>query len=152
VGIVHRSKEQIVTAVQASGRRMTRQRSAIIEYLDGRDDHPSARQIFAAVQTGESQMSLATVYNTLATLVELGLLKEMEFETGDNRYDTNLSPHINLVCTACGVITDFDRRPPVSTNEIRRVLGFDTTGIRMEYQGVCAQCRSKAHGLTMEEP
>ena len=138
-------KEEIVATFQTSGRRMTRQRRAVINYLAASHNHPSARQVFAAVHCGESQMSLATVYNTLGTLVELGLIKEMEFEAGDNRYDTNVSPHINLVCTACGVITDFDRKPPVSTNEIRKVLGFETTGIRMEYQGVCATCRSKEH-------
>ena len=144
--------EKIVAAVQASGRRMTRQRLAIIEYLAGRDDHPSARQVFTAVQTAESQMSLATVYNTLATLVDLGFLREMEFEAGDNRYDTNVSPHINLVCTACGDITDLDRRPPISTDEIRKALGFETIGIRMEYQGVCGTCRSKEHDPETEEP
>ncbi len=91
-------------------------------------------------------MSLATVYNTLATLVELGLLKELEFEAEDNRYDTNVSPHINLVCTSCGEISDFERRPPVSSDEIRKALGFETTGIRMEYQGICARCRSETRG------
>jgi len=131
---------------------MTRQRRAIIEYLAASHHHPSARQVFATVQAGESQMSLATVYNTLATLVGLGLLKEMEFEAGDNRYDTNVSPHINLVCTACGVITDFDGKPPVSTDEIRKALGFETTGIRMEYQGVCAPCKSKDRDPDLEEP
>jgi len=125
---------------------------AIIDYLEARDDHPSARQIFAEVKAGEAQISLATVYNTVATLVELGFLEELEFEAEDNRYDTNVSPHINLVCTACGVISDFDRKPPVSTDEIRRSCGFETTGIRMEYQGVCASCRSKDQDPEAEEP
>jgi Fur family peroxide stress response transcriptional regulator len=151
-GILLHTTEKIVAAFQASGRRMTRQRRAIIEYLAASHDHPSARQVFTAVQACESKISLATVYNTLATLVDLGFLKEMEFEARDNRYDTNVSPHINLVCTACGVITDFDRKPPVSTNEIRKVLGFETTDIRMEYQGVCAPCRSKEHDPKTEEP
>ena len=147
----HSSKE-IVAAIHASGRRMTRQRLAIIEYLAGREDHPSARQIFFAVQAAESQMSLATVYNTLSTLVALGFIKEMEFEAEDNRYDTNVSPHINLVCSVCGAITDLDRKPPVSVVEIRRSLGFETTGIRMEYRGVCSTCRSKDHDPESEEP
>jgi len=131
---------------------MTRQRLAIIEYLEGRGDHPSARQIFADVKAGESQMSLATVYNTLATLVEFGFLKELGFEAGDNRYDTNVSPHINLVCTVCRAITDVNRRPPVSIDEIRKTIGFETTAIRLEYQGVCASCRSEDHDPKAGEP
>ena len=131
---------------------MTWQRHAIIGYLAGRGDHPSARQIFTTLQATESPMSLATVYNTLATLVKLGFLREMEFEAEDNRYDTNVSPHINLVCTACGKVTDLNRRPPISAAEIRKALGFETTSIRMEYQGVCAPCTSKDRDPDPEEP
>jgi Fur family peroxide stress response transcriptional regulator len=131
---------------------MTRQRQAIIQCLAGRDDHPSARQIFSDVKAGKSESSLATVYNTLATLVELGFLAEIEFEDEDNRYDTNVSPHVNLVCDACGTITDFDREPPVSAFEIQTSLGFMTTGIRMEYHGVCASCSSKDQSPESEEP
>ena len=131
---------------------MTRQRRDIIEYLAMRADHPSARQVFMAVKNGDSQMSLATVYNTLATLVDLGFLKEIEFEAEDNRYDTNVSPHINLVCSACGAITDLNRKPPVSVDEIRRMLGFETTGIRLEYHGICASCRSNDSDPRSEEP
>ena len=75
----------------------------------------------------------------------------MEFEAGDNRYDTNVSPHINLVCTVCGVITDFEGKPPVSSEDIRKELGFETTDIRMEYQGICARCRLAEHGSETEE-
>jgi len=131
---------------------MTWQRHAIIGYLAGRGDHPSARQIFTTLQATESPMSLATVYNTLATLVKLGFLREMEFEAEDNRYDTNVSSHINLVCTTCGDITDLDRKPPISAEEIRTALGFETTSIRMEYQGACASCTSKNHYPDPEEP
>jgi Fur family peroxide stress response transcriptional regulator len=137
------SSEEIAAAIHASGRRLTRQRQAIIEYLARRVDHPSARQVFTAVRAGDSRISLATIYNTLSTLVELGFIKEIEFEAEDNRYDTNVSPHINLVCSMCGSITDFDRKPPVSADEIRATFGFDTTGIRMEYHGMCASCRLK---------
>jgi Fe2+ or Zn2+ uptake regulation protein len=148
---VFHTSEEIVAAIHASGRRLTRQRQTIIEYLAGRDDHPSARQIFKAMRTGEMPMSLATVYNTLSTLVELGFIKEMEFEAENNRYDTNVSPHINLVCSGCGSIDDLDRRPPVSVAEIRAALGFETTGIRMEYHGICASCRSREIDPDSEE-
>jgi Fur family peroxide stress response transcriptional regulator len=149
---VFHSSEEIVDTIHASGRRITRQRRAIIEYLAGRHDHPSARQIFASVKACESQMSLATVYNTLSTLVELGFITEMEFEAEDNRYDTNVSPHINLVCSICGSITDFDRKPPVSADEIRARLGFETSGIRMEYHGTCASCLPKNTDPRSEKP
>ena len=98
------TRDDIVAALRAAGRRITPQRMAIVEYLAGRSDHPSARQIHHDLEDRMPSVSVATVYNTLASLVELGLLREVEFESADNRYDTNLAPHINLVCTACGAI------------------------------------------------
>jgi Fur family peroxide stress response transcriptional regulator len=146
------SSDEIVAAIHTSGRRLTRQRRVIIEYLAGRHDHPSARQIFAALRAGETPMSLATVYNTLTALVELGFIKEIEFEADNNRYDTNVSPHINLVCSVCGSIADIDRTPPVSADEIQAVFGFETTDIRMEYHGICESCRSEDNDQRSENP
>lgn len=141
-----RTQDDIVAALRASGRRITPQRMAIIEYLAGRPDHPSARQIHHDLEDRKPCVSVATVYNTLASLVELGLLKEMEFESADNRYDTNLTPHINLVCTVCGAIADLVCDPPLSARETCDRVGFETTGMRIEYQGVCNGCRTLAAG------
>lgn len=80
------------------------------------------------------------VYNTLATLVDLELIREIEFEGTDNRYDTNLAPHMNLVCTACGAIIDVDQRLPVSPDMIRRSHGFEVVVLRIECRGICARC------------
>ena len=82
------------------------------------------------------------VYNTLATLVNLGLIREMEFEATDNRYDTNLAPHMNLVCVLCGTIIDVDQRWPVSADTIRRSHGFEVVDLRVEGRGICAKCRA----------
>jgi len=131
-------------ALRDAGCRITRQRIAIIGFLAERDDHPSAWQIFESLRDTESGISLATVYNTLATLVEMGLVREMDFEDTDNRYDTNLAPHINLVCTVCGAIADLHHPLPVSPEEIMQQRGFETADVRMEYRGVCGACRSRS--------
>jgi Fe2+ or Zn2+ uptake regulation protein len=130
-------------ALREAGCRITRQRTAIIELLVGRTDHPSARQIHRALQGRAPGPSLATVYNTLGTLVGLGLIHEMEFGSHDNRYDPNTAPHINLVCTACGRIDDYDHGPPISPAQLERTLGFVTTGCRLDYRGLCAACRTR---------
>ena len=137
------TQDEIVTALRAAGRRITPQRMAIVEYLAGRADHPSARQIRHDLEDRKPRVSVATVYNTLASLVDLGLLKELEFESADNRYDTNLAPHINLVCTACGAIVDVAHQPPLSAREINSRVGFETTEMRIEYHGVCRSCRAR---------
>ena len=50
-------------------------------------------------------IGLATVYNTLRSMTERGLVRELPFNNA-TRFDVNLTPHANLVCTRCGAIED----------------------------------------------
>ena len=133
----------MLSALKKAGFRLTRQRRAIIEFIAGREDHPSARQIFEVLQTMTS-ISFATIYNTLETLVEIDLIKEIDFEHDENRYDTNLTPHLNLVCIKCGSIQDVKFKLPVTPEQIKADTKFTTTNYRLEYMGICAHCENKA--------
>lgn len=135
--------EDFLEVLKKAGFRMTRQRKAIIEYIAGRPDHPSAQQIYRDLQPAQPWLSLATVYNTLNTLVRMGLIKEIDFEHADNRYDTNLKPHINLVCNVCGHITDYMLELPVSSQSLKDKYGFIIKNYRMEYSGICHSCQLK---------
>ncbi len=139
----HYNTEDFLDTLKDAGFRMTRQRKAIIEYIAGRTDHPSAQQIFRALQPTHAWISLATVYNTINTLVNMELIKEIDFEHADNRYDTNLKPHINLVCTVCGNITDYMLELPVSSQTLKNRYGFIIEDYRMEYRGTCDSCQQK---------
>jgi len=134
-----KTKKQILTELKHAGFRITEQRKAIIDFIAGREDHPSARQIYDEIKSSLG-ISFATIYNTLKTLVELELIKEIDFEHSENRYDTNLIPHLNLVCIECGKIEDVDFNLPVSSEEIKTKNNFTTTGYRLEYMGLCARC------------
>jgi Fur family peroxide stress response transcriptional regulator len=133
----------LTEALREAGCRITSQRVAIINYLAGRSDHPSARQIFDALKSAEPGLSLATVYNTLGTLVDLGLINALEFEAADNRYDTHLAPHINLICSECDRIDDLDHSLPVSPEELMERTGFEARDFRIEYRGICNRCLSE---------
>lgn len=140
------TEEKFFGILKEAGFRITKQRRAIVQYLAGRTDHPSAQQIYRDLQSDYSFISLATVYNTINTLVNLGLIKELDFEHSENRYDTNLNPHINLVCTSCGNITDYLLDLPVSYKTIQTKHGFTIEDYRMEYRGICRACNSKIAG------
>ena len=134
--------ENVINEMHAAGYRLTPQRRAILEYLAATDVHPSAKQIFQEVHRIHPDISLATIYNTLATLVRLGHLKMLELEP-DNRYETNLKPHINLICDICGKIQDFEGDLPISSAEVLRRFGFQVLDSRIEYHGVCPACRAR---------
>lgn len=139
---IARSRKELEEAFRAAGCRITRQRKAILDYLASTDAHPSARQVFQEAKKGYPGLSLATVYNTLETLVRLGLLKVMDFQATDNRHETNLHPHINLICTVCGKIQDFEKGLHLHMDTVKKKLGFEVQDYRMEYYGVCAECRA----------
>ncbi len=70
----------------------------------------------------------------------------MELDAVDNRYDTNLSPHINLLCTVRGRIADLDHDLPVSPAEVEEQLDFVTVEVPTEYRGRCGACRDRTRG------
>ncbi len=131
-------------ALRADGCRITRQRSAILEYLAATDTHPSARQVYREVKRSLPEVSLATVYNTLGKLVRMNILKLIDYESLDNRYDRDPGLHINLVCTGCGRIQDLEPGVPASSEEIRAQAGFSVQDVRLEYYGKCAECGTRA--------
>jgi Fur family peroxide stress response transcriptional regulator len=130
-------------ALRSSGCRVTRQRSAILRYIASTNTHPSARQVFEEAKKEYPGLSLATVYNTLETLATMGLVKVMDFQATDNRHETNLLPHINLICTVCGGIHDFHEGVCLHLDSVEKKLGFEVQDYRMEYYGVCAECKAR---------
>jgi Fe2+ or Zn2+ uptake regulation protein len=99
--------------------------------------------ILQSVREKAPQISMSTVYYTLDMLKREGLIKELEFYDRDNRYDVNVSDHINLICRSCGKIEDFTVELPFSSEVIEEQTGFHPEGMRYEYYGYCKKCRRK---------
>ncbi len=136
-------RQEMEQALRAAGYRITGQRKAIVDYLVSTLDHPGAYKIFEEVKKVQPRLSLATVYNTLQVLTMNGLIKMLTFRE-DNRYEANLSFHINLICTSCGRIQDFEAGTNMSPEEVREKMGFEVMTYRMEYHGLCSECKAKA--------
>jgi Fur family transcriptional regulator, peroxide stress response regulator len=130
-------------ALRTAGYRITGQRKAILDYLVSTLEHPGAYKIFEDVKKVQPSLSLATVYNTLHVLTVNGLIKMLTFRE-DNRYEANLSYHINLICTSCGRIQDFEAGTHLSPEEVREKIGFEVMTYRMEYHGLCSECKAEA--------
>ena len=129
-------------ALREAGFRISSQRRAIIDYLASATSHPSARQVFHEVKKKHPALSLATVYNTFGVLARMGLIKVMQFDVSDNRYEPNVAPHINLICTSCGKIADLEEGGQVQPEDIKAKAGFEVFDSRLDYYGLCAECRS----------
>lgn len=120
----------------------TPQRLAILEHLDGNTSHPSAEEIYRSVSRKNPSMSFATVYNTLNTLVQAGVLRELNIDPDRKRYDPDTSDHHHLICTDCRKVVDLFAEIPV---EVPRGLArdFTVTGSHIAFSGICTPCRRK---------
>ena len=90
-----------------SGLKATQQRILILEALAARHgSHPSAEEVFQQLQAANPGISLGTVYKTLETFVEAGLLSQV-FSAGSRRYDLNDQVHGHIYCTQTKQILDY---------------------------------------------
>jgi Fur family peroxide stress response transcriptional regulator len=127
---------------RAKGIKLTPQRLAILEYLDGNTNHPSAENIYIAVKRKFPMMSFATVYKTLETLRQKGDLLELTIDPLRRRYDPDTKPHHHLICITCKIIVDIETELPVSIPDEEKE-GFEVTGNHVEFYGICSGCKSR---------
>ena len=100
------ASETLRRIFEEKGLKVTPQRVVIAEYLMGTESHPTADEVFQAVEATFPAISRATVYNTLNTLVEADLVRAVSTEPGVTRYDANLGSHHHFVDTRTGKIYD----------------------------------------------
>jgi Fur family peroxide stress response transcriptional regulator len=138
-------KSSIISRIKkyrAKGIKLTPQRLAILEYLDGNKNHPSAEDIYKAVKRKFPMMSFATVYKTLETLRQKGDLLELTIDPLRRRYDPDSKPHHHLICIKCKKIVDIDAELPVSLSDEAKD-GFEVTGNHIEFYGICRDCKTR---------
>ncbi|MBI5632704.1 MAG: transcriptional repressor [Nitrospirae bacterium] len=124
------------------GLKLTPQRLAILDFLDGNTDHPSADDIYKAVSVQHPTMSFATVYNTLDTLRGKGQILELTIDPGKKRFDPCTDPHHHLICTSCRRVLDINMTFNLDLPE--DVSGeFRLTGNHIEFYGICPACKDR---------
>lgn len=133
---------EAVEKLKATGVRMTPQRHAILEYLLSSMSHPTADEIYKALEKDFPNMSVATIYNNLRLFKEAGLVRELTYGDASSRFDANMSDHYHIICRRCGKITDFKYPPLIEVEEeAARKTGFQVDSHRMEVYGLCADCQ-----------
>ncbi len=122
------------------GIRLTPQRIAILNYLDGNKNHPSADEIYKAVSKKFSTMSFATVYSTLAALRDAGNVLELTIDPMKKRYDPNTERHHHLICVSCKRVVDILEEFMIQLPGCMK-QDFEVTGNHIEFYGRCPQCK-----------
>lgn len=137
-----RRAEVLSAGLKRAGLRLTRQRLEIVNEIVGSDAHPDVETVYHRVRERDPGVSLDTVYRTVSTLVEHGLIDRVTSTSGAARYDGNPFPHHHFVCTRCGAIYDIEGPGalPASGSPVPPELG-DVETVQVEYRGICTTCR-----------
>lgn len=138
------------------GMKLTPQRLAIFEYLEGNKEHPSAEDIYREVSKRFPTMSFATVYNTLEALRMKGRILELTIDPLKKRFDPNTEPHHHLICLKCKRIVDVHCDFSLTVQDDER-KDFEIIGNHIEFYGICSRCKeakgsqSSEHGAISYE-
>lgn len=138
------AKERLL--FEAHGLRCTRQRSLVFQTLCATQSHPTADELYQSCSEHMPGLSLATVYNALEKLVDVGLVQKLPGvgANGSSRYDATVDDHPHARCTRTGRIADLPEQaadkllrniPKRLIRELEQELGFKVDRIQIELLG-----------------
>ena len=134
--------DAIKQSLESSGLRCTTQRYAVMAFLMDHKGHPTAAEIFAAVNRVDPRSSRATTYNNLRDLVKAGLVCEVAVEGRAGRFDAKGMRHHHFICDRCGSVEDvdwYDVPKPASRSLGKRIV----RECQLIFRGLCMKCARK---------
>ncbi len=131
--------DAIKRSLESNGLRFTAQRYAVMAFLMEYKGHPTAAEIFKAVNRVDPRSSRATTYNNLRDLVKAGLVREVAVEGRAGRFDLEGVQHHHFICDRCGNVEDmewYDVPKPDSRSLGKRVV----RDCQLIFRGFCTNC------------
>lgn len=131
-------------ACRDAGLRLTPQRLVIWGALAGNKEHPTAEMVHNRVKETLPTVSLDTVYRTLSTFEEMGLVTRVQTADDSTRFEPDPTPHHHIICTRCKKVFDFEweefeaQNLPFDSKEIGRIVEKQVI-----VRAVCNECLKK---------
>ena len=114
-------------------------RILVYNYLAATYMHPSADEIFEALEKDIPTLSRTTVYNTLNLFADKNIVRVLPVSGNYLRYDVNRSFHGHFKCRSCGKVYDIDKEIQLDMHPKR---GFQADDVDVFYYGLCEDCRN----------
>ena len=124
----------------------SKQREVIRQIMAGTALHPTADMVYEWVRRETPNISLATVYRNLEILSEAGVIKKLEISSRQKRFDWDPADHGHVYCIQChridNIATAANTVPVIEPIQER---GYQITGHRIEFFGLCPKCHQQQH-------
>ena len=138
--------------LRARGYRLTRPRQVVLDILLNSQEHLDAETLYDLARVKDSEISLATIYRSLALLKEVGLVQVNRLGESHGHFETTPeAPHYHFTCIKCGQLIEFDA--PKITETVRDLCQrhrVQITQVELHLSGYCAACRQSNEGCDEE--
>jgi Fe2+ or Zn2+ uptake regulation protein len=142
------SIEFLTQQLKSKDIRPSYQRIKVLEYLYQKGGHPTVDQIFRALSADIPSLSKVTIYNTLHTLVEAGLVRSVDIDETEKSYDITLNNHGHFQCQACGTIYNFQVN--IDQVTVDGLGQFEITQKNVYFKGLCPNCLKQSYSREKE--
>jgi Fe2+ or Zn2+ uptake regulation protein len=136
-------KENFGDMLHSGGKRLTKQRQLVLDVLRESEEHMDAEAVYARATARDPQISLATIYRTLALLKEVGLVEENRLGEEHAHFEAaHNTPHYHFTCLKCGQVVEFDT-PQVQEAIQAFCVGekIQIVGVQLLINGYCQHCQ-----------
>ncbi len=119
-----------IKRLKNKGYKLTPQRMTILKVLhELADEHPSMNGIYEHVKSKLPTISFSTIFNTIVTLEEIGVVKTFDFND-ETRIEMNKKVHINVIDNTTNQIYD------VEDNKLIEILAKRVNINEKKYQSM----------------
>ena len=122
-----------------------RKRNAILSYLQGVTNHPSAEMVFTELKQEIPDLSMGTVYRNLNLFKQQGLAVSVATVKGVERFDGNTEPHVHFICGQCDAVIDLMEMdvPESLKATAESCCGGQVENCQLNFTGLCKDCLEK---------
>lgn len=132
--------------LREQGLKVTPQRMAIYSMLCNTKVHPTAESVWEEIKKDFPAVSFNTVYTTLSTLEQAGLIQRLHIGGNTAHYDAHIAPHIHLHCNNCGSVEDYTEDCGVDLLALGHQIGdkaeYTVGKVELNVYGLCANCKA----------
>jgi Fe2+ or Zn2+ uptake regulation protein len=136
--------KSLTESLRTSGHRVTRQRQLVMQVLQDNPGHLEVEAVYTLAKASDPNISLPTVYRTLAVLKEMGLVQDHTLGEDHAHFEAAPEkPHYHFTCQKCGQVVEFDA-PQVrqAARALSEREGLQVTDVHLFLSGYCAKCRT----------
>lgn len=138
-------KDRFKDFLRSKSKNITPERMNILSEVLDQKGHFKIEDIILKMSKAKDPISRATVYRTINTIEEAGLIKYIRISNDEKVYELQTEHHDHMICEKCGNIIEFyDVELETLQNAICESRKFTPCRHTMKIFGLCEDCSKEA--------